>query len=164
LDVDDFWRVISLAQAESDGDVERQAGVVMELLVEQSVDTILAFDRILYDQVARAYTRELWAAASIINYGTSDDGFLYFLGWLVAQGREVYEAALEDPDSLADHVETDKDAECESMLYAAQYAYERRTGGEIPVKQRRLPSTDVSVYSEDELPRICPRLWAKFSA
>jgi len=33
--------------------------------------------------------------------GASDDGFEYFRGRLVAQGRAVYDQAVTDPDSLA---------------------------------------------------------------
>ena len=51
----------------------------------------------------RAYRQELWGAAYLINGGCSDDGFVYFLGWLIAQGRDVYQAALPDPDSLVSH-------------------------------------------------------------
>ena len=44
----------------------------------------------------------LRAAASLILGGCSDDGFEYFRGWLIAQGREVFERSVADPDSLAD--------------------------------------------------------------
>lgn len=42
------------------------------------------------------------AAASLILGGCSDDGFEYFRGRLIAQGREVFERSVADPDSLAD--------------------------------------------------------------
>src|ERR1700731_1618466 len=48
-----------------------------------------------------AYTWDLWGAASVIHGGCSDDGFEYFRRWLVLRGRDVYEDALADPDSLA---------------------------------------------------------------
>jgi hypothetical protein len=153
-----------MARAEADGDVDREAGIVMELLVEQAIETIIAFDRILYELIARAYTRELWAAAYIINYGASDDGFEYFLGWLIAQGESVYDEALQDADSLADLAEPDSASECEAMLYVAQYAYERRTGREMPTSHRRRPARDVTSNTDDQVPNICPRLWTKFSA
>ncbi|WP_342210876.1 LysR family transcriptional regulator [Streptomyces sp. DH-12] len=44
----------------------------------------------------------LWAAAYVINGGCSDDGFDYFRGWLIAQGREVFERAVARPGALAD--------------------------------------------------------------
>ena len=36
----------------------------------------------------------LWDAAYLINGGCSDDGFDYFRGWLVDQGRETFERCL----------------------------------------------------------------------
>jgi hypothetical protein len=64
----------------------------------------------------------------------SDDSFLYFLGWLLAQGRATFEAAVGDPDSLVDHpaVWAEWQLECEAILYAAMMAYEARTGEKLP--------------------------------
>jgi hypothetical protein len=164
VDREAVWRVVAYARAESNDDVDRTAGIVMELLVEQQIENIVAFDRALYELVAQAYTPQLWAAAYIINYGTTDAGFEYFAGWLIAKGEDVFEAAIEDADSLTDIVDIDGAAECESMLYVAQYAYERRMGREMPIGHRLSPPSDVTLLSESELPRLCPRLWAKFSA
>jgi hypothetical protein len=163
MDLSSFWRVIALAHAEAEGDSDRTAGIVTEILVEQSIETIVAFDRALYEIIARAYTPELWAAAYIVNYGATDERFEYFVGWLITQGQDVYEAALHEADSLADIVDTEGAYECESMLYVAQYAFERRAGREMPAHQRRIPRRDVTLLDEHLLPTLCPRLWAKFS-
>jgi hypothetical protein len=37
---------------------------------------------------------------ALINGGMSDDGFTDFRYWLISRGRDVYERALADPDSL----------------------------------------------------------------
>jgi hypothetical protein len=67
-----------------------------------------------------AYRWDLWAAAYVINGGASDDGFEYFLGWLMAQGRTRWEATRADPDSLADIVDADTgDLDGEELLYIA---------------------------------------------
>ena len=60
-------------------------------------------------------------------YGCSDDGFIDFRAWLIAQGREVYFAALADPDSLADVVPYG-DCRFEQLSYVGDYAYEQLTG------------------------------------
>ena len=44
--------------------------------------------------------------------------------------REAFEAALEDPDSLAPHVR--KDIDGTPMAYVARDAYEKVTGSELP--------------------------------
>ena len=50
-----------------------------------------------------AFRYGLWDAAKIFRVdGCSDDSFSYFRSWLIVQGKDVYMAALADPDSLAD--------------------------------------------------------------
>ena len=52
--------------------------------------------------LAASYREDLWGAAYLINGGASDDGFEYFRGWLMTQGRAVFARAVADPDSLAE--------------------------------------------------------------
>jgi hypothetical protein len=54
-----------------------------------------------------AYDWNLWGAAYLINGGCSDDGFHYFCNWLTLKGRDVFQAALTNPDTLADVVDPD---------------------------------------------------------
>lgn len=68
---------------------------------QRSVNDVLDYDRIHYELMAESYRWELWGAAYLINGGCSDDGFDYFRGWLLGQGRATWQAALADPDSLA---------------------------------------------------------------
>lgn len=51
--------------------------------------------------MAISHRNQLWAAGYLINDGCSDDGFEYFRAWLIAQGREVFERVVADPDALA---------------------------------------------------------------
>jgi hypothetical protein len=90
----------------------------------------------LWDLRAVSYRWDLWGAAYLLNGGCSDDGFEYFRGWLIAQGHEVFERVLEDPDVLADlpHVRREAsaddplDLECESMYGVVWDAYQALTG------------------------------------
>ncbi len=103
-------------------------------LAQRSVDVILAFDRLLWEQMARSYHWDLWAAVYVTNGGCSDDGFDYFRGWLIAQGEAVFEPALRDPDTLIDAVTADDDyVECEAMLGVGYGAYKAVTGQELPI-------------------------------
>ncbi len=86
-----------------------------------------------YDEVIEpAHQWLLWGAAYLIRGGCSDDSFDYFKGWLVAQGRTTFEAAVADPDSLVavanlgDH--PSKDYESEELMSAASTAHEAATG------------------------------------
>ena len=57
----------------------------------------------------------------------SDDGFIDFRAWLIAQSNEVYLAALADPDSLAD-VEAYGGCQFEEFTYVGDKALETMTG------------------------------------
>lgn len=82
-------------------------------------------------------TWNLWGAAYVINGGCSDDCFEYFRGWLVLQGRETFERALANPDSLAVHPQLEGAAELEEVLYVARTVYQAKTGKEPQVSVQR---------------------------
>ena len=126
------------------------------------LDEIVAFDEIFTRLHRRSYTWPLWGAAYVINGGRSDDGFADFRGWLIAQGRAVYEKALDDPDSLADT--TASVASCEEIQYAAASAYEAASGGiEMPIPSSRHPELGPGWDFNDkaEMQRRYPRLFAQ---
>ena len=50
---------------------------------------------------AKSYNQALWAVAYTVLGGFSDDGFDYFRFWLVSRGMDVFTAAMQNPDSLA---------------------------------------------------------------
>ena len=98
---DEFWdhiRASGPGPANPYGQTDRLVARLATLPPEQC----LAFHHRWIDASHRAYRRDLWDAATLINGGCSDDGFQYFRWWLILQGREVYRAALADPDTLAD--------------------------------------------------------------
>ena len=139
VDRDGFWQLIDQAREQSGGgDSEAVAATATELLSALPAEEIIATQQVLWDQLAASYVAPLWAAAYLINGGCSDDGFDYFRGWLVTQGREVFERAVADPDWLAEHPPVQEAAadweelECESTLAIAYNAYRRATGEPIP--------------------------------
>jgi uncharacterized protein DUF4240 len=100
MSADRFWRIIErAAQSAHDPDAHEEAlrTALRELSLEEIISFELAFRRYLND----AYTWDLWGAAYVIHGGCSDDSFEYFRRWLVSRGRDVYEAALADADSMA---------------------------------------------------------------
>jgi hypothetical protein len=98
-----FWELIAAArsQALSPDDGEAVAREATALLAARPAAEIVAAQQVLWDLMADSYASPLRAAAYVINGGCSDDGFDYFRGWLIAQGREVFERVVADPDALA---------------------------------------------------------------
>jgi hypothetical protein len=88
---------------------------------------IIEFQARFDEAVATANLIDLWGAAHLINGGCSADGFRHFRVWLVARGRDVYEQALRDPDTLA-NVLDGQPVDGFGLDAAALRAYEARTG------------------------------------
>ena len=124
---DTFWELIAQAKEQCDQDQDAFAQWVENRLTEMGPEQALNFDAIVHGYRDLAYKYGLWSAASILCDGCSDDGFIDFRGWLIAQGREVYMAALKDPDSLAD-VPAYGGCCFESLSYVGDSVYEKLTG------------------------------------
>ena len=131
---------------------------------ELSSAEIEAFARDRENLMHTSYRWDLWGAAFVINGGCSDDGFDYFRGWLMLQGRNVWEAALRDPESLAG-VSVDEDAECEDVLYAASKAYEQVAGRSLPPSRDQPTDKPIgTAWQEPDLEALYPKLWKRFAA
>ncbi len=140
MDSTELWDLIETARDETDDptDADSVAESLVRTLADRDPEVIEAFDIALAGLVAESYLTELWAAAYLINGGASDDGFDYFRGWLIAQGRDVFEAAVADPDSLAEvpavraAIAEGEELECEAMLGVAWDAYAAATEEDLP--------------------------------
>jgi hypothetical protein len=160
MNADAFWKLIARHRPkpyDPDAHAERLTAALDKLPTEQ----VVAFDRIFREHVAQAYRWDLWGAAYVMNGGCSDDGFEYFRYWLVGQGREVYEGALANPESLAKLPQLEEgEAEAESLGYVGMQILEGR--GE-PVPQVPQPAKPVGEpWDEDEVFDLFPRLAEKY--
>ena len=171
---DDFWALIDEARAGAGGggDAEAIAVRATDLLAGRDVTEITGFHRHLRRVLAASYRVDLWGAAYLINGGASDDGFEYFRGWLIGQGRAVFARAVAEPDTLAElppirqAAVTGEDFECETMLGVALQAYRRATATELPPPDPlRYPELGEFWDFDDaeEARRRLPRLAALFA-
>jgi len=162
MDEETFWRLIDRARAPSGVNVRKQARRMFDELITLSVEEILAYESVMNDLMDRAYDAALWDAASIMNCGCSDDGFEDFRGWLIAQGKEVYEKALIDPESLVDLPDVKDTAFAGKIFFLFFLAYERKAGPDLPVRFRKSPSLKGTHWDEEDVNRRFPKLAAKF--
>ncbi|QIQ04326.1 DUF4240 domain-containing protein [Streptomyces liangshanensis] len=144
------------------------------LLARRSPQEIVATQQVLWDLMADSYRNPLWAAAYVLNGGCSDDGFDYFRGWLIAQGRTTFERVLDAPDSLAELPDVraaageGADFDCEEMLSVAWNAHLAVTGQELPADAftirypdlYRDPAWNFDFDDEDEMSRRLAALTA----
>ncbi|MFI0504020.1 DUF4240 domain-containing protein [Streptomyces albogriseolus] len=169
-----FWQLIDAArdQAPDPDDAEDVAHRATAQLETYPAESIVAAQQALWDLMADSYTNPLWAAAYVINGGCSDDGFDYFRGWLIAQGRETFERAVADPDALAAlpvvraSAADGHDLECEGVLSIVWNAHIRATGRQLPgdaftIRYPELdPTWNVDFDDHAETTRRLPRLAA----
>lgn len=173
INKDTFWALIGQAKEHPGGPSEW----LMEQLMGLGPEQAKRFDTMVRVYMDLAYQYGLWSAASVMEqYGCSDDGFIDFRGWLVGQGKEVYMAAMADPDSLASA------ADYQDQLFGFQpsvgdCAYEELTGRDAyqdfdPAEYQALKAElarDV-VYGEGinypydlaDIPAYVPQLCAKY--
>ena len=92
MTLDEFWDHIR-ATKRKDPDAHQER--LVKRLAKLPVDDILDFGNWWWIVRCEAYSWNLWGAAYIINGGCSDDGFDYFRGWLILQGRDVFPELVE---------------------------------------------------------------------
>ena len=127
INKDTFWMLIEQAKESCGQDLDAFTQWLVDRLVSMGPKQAQNFHDIAHGYQDLAYQYGLWNAASIMCNGCSDDGFIDFRGWLIAQGRDVYLTALKDPDSLAD-VPAYGGCSYESLSYVGEYAYNKLTG------------------------------------
>ena len=166
MDKTQFWALIE-ASRNKKRDCEKQAQKLRQLLSQLNAEDIIEFDRIFGECSDLLYRWDLWAVAYIVNGGASDDGFQYFRWWIIGQGREHFEATIENVERAADGLRA-KDGggvECEEIAYCINHAYREKIGNYIP---RRTPNENSPVeptgepWKEEDLETLFPALCEKF--
>jgi uncharacterized protein DUF4240 len=167
MNLETFWEIISESRREfdpqrRDGNMDRQRAVLEQLLSCLPNAKVKDFDRIFDSQLHRSYRWDLWHAAELINAGCSDDGFMDFRNWLISMGREVFEAALKNPESLASVARAPGVEVCafEGFGAIAPEVLERRG---IEPKYAPWPRNPAGKrWKESEFPTRMPKLWVMF--
>jgi ABC-type oligopeptide transport system substrate-binding subunit len=158
----DFWKIVEAAKDSAGSYMDARPDALKEILLTISADEIVEFDLEYRRKLIESYRWDLWGAAYLINGGCSDDSFDYFRDFLISEGKEIYEAAIENPESLAslDHAE---DADLEQYRYSIGDAYEEMTGKKLPINSLKYPSEPVGdEWEEEELEQMFPTLAKKY--
>lgn len=168
-----FWSIID-GVAHTGKTPDDRLEALEAALKPLSLDDIVSFEMTFRRLLNDAYTWDLWGAAYVIHGGCSDDGFEYFRRWLVSRGRKAYEAALADPDSLAD-LELERTGpegywQFEEFYYVTGKVF-RGKGGDGDPRDRAAPEAGLGgpgpsgkEFSDDEdhLKKRYPKLWRRF--
>lgn len=173
MDSATFWSLVERSIVAA-GDQDAQLHALYDLLDQLAAEDIEAFERAFQNELKRCCTRGLWGAAHVIHGGASDDAFEYFQRWLIAQGRDVFETALESPDDLADIIPDAMEEPCEfeEFAYVAMDVWTKKTGIDAASDPaRHFPYSDAPAgppsgvpfkETEAHLSRRYPKLWERF--
>ncbi|MDI9887370.1 DUF4240 domain-containing protein [Streptomyces sp. HNM0645] len=172
MDETEFWEIIDSTREAAEGDPEDHADLLVERLLQLDPDSVVDFARHFESRYNRAYRWDLWGAATVLLDGASDDAFDYFRCWLIGQGREVFEGAVHDPDSLAellDDFDEEIDGDGEELGYAADEAYEQLTGTAAPdlgiaAQSAEPEGTPFDLENDRVLAERFPALWERFGS
>ncbi|MBY6240624.1 DUF4240 domain-containing protein [Methylosinus sp. Sm6] len=161
MDETNFWQIVERVHRAAGDDMELKCRIIERDISALPAAEALDFARLFDTMMGRAYRWPLWGAAFVINGGCGDDTFSDFRASLISRGREAFESAQADPDSLAD---AEFDAEAwfyEGYQYAVGRGVKTATKGERPSPA---PFSDPSGqdWKEDEVYGLFPRLAAKF--
>lgn len=174
LDETLFWEIVAASLAHSTNQETQEAYLIQaleKLTPKEMIGFRLRTDKLLYD----TYDSRMWCAGYLMNGGCSDDGFEYFRNWVISRGKEVYEKAKENPDSLISQKDQAEDElfDFESFWYVALEAFENQTGEELydyidednfDQNEGNYPAFEFD-WSDDEpesMQKLCPQLYAHF--
>ncbi len=169
MNQDQFWQIVDGSILESNDDSDAQIDCIAESLRALSPEEIVHFQTELESRMQAAYTWDLWGAAHVLSptHSCDDDQFEAFRTWLIGQGREVFENAVSQPDSLFEVTDVEVDEyEFDDLLHVANQVYEERIGEDASIETPSV--SDLSLIgshwdftSEAECSNRFPQLWSR---
>lgn len=166
MTIDEFWKIIDDVNAECGADMDEKVPVLTERLEAMPAQQVLEFARIFESMMNQAYTWDLWGAAYVIHSGCTDDAFIEFRSSLISMGRDVFEKAVADPESLAGLPPAIVESlGFEGFGFPADSVYQDKTGS-LPDHQYADPlEPKGEPWTEDEatLKARYPKLWQEFA-
>ena len=170
MDETKFWNL--LARSLQHGS-SAQYDTLVSLLEDLPSIELVRFEQIYDCFVAAAEKGGIYGASALLTGSNlSDDSFLYFRNWLVAQGREVYEQALVEPDTLSALPEVDPEdgAWDQDIVSAAWDVLGGRADKDVADDADDDPCEaegehfDWMEYTPAVLQQKFPRLWERYGA
>lgn len=165
-----FWEIIEQSK-EKRKDFEHQSEILIDKLSQLSEKEIVGFEFTFREMLAKSCHNNILAAANIIEGYVNDDSLLYFRCRLLAEGKDFYFKAIEDPDYMADNLIQDTDGEL--MLSVADKAFIKKFGETTDKELPREAASNYYNYDEGEeilgeewdeetLPKRYPKLWERY--
>lgn len=147
-----WWLIDQIRDRASKRDVDDaealRGGLVNVLSEHLTADELLKFDAIASELASRADTPAMVGAMFLIEGYVSDDSFMDFRDGLILLGKDVYEAAVDDPDSLAGHALVRKASMATGADQSAEISLESINSGVCDAWVRVTGTTDEDDFWE----------------
>lgn len=167
-----FWEIIEQSKEESSG-FSHQIELLTNKLSLLEESEINQFEYRFREALSKSARYNIMAAAKIVNDYVSDDSFLYFRCRLIAEGKELFHKAIENPEVIAKSNIQELEFGGEEMLYIADQAFIKKFGEDT---EKELPRDIAFNYmnydegeelkgedwKEEELPFKYPELWKRY--
>jgi hypothetical protein len=158
INLNDFWNIIDASRINSK-DINEQVGNLKNKLRELSETQIVEFDNRFIALKNKSYRWDLWGAIYLLRGGCSDDSFEYFREWLIGQGKDKFETAIKNPESIKAFVDL-KNENWEGLGYCAQEVYREKTKKKyIPSDAQLKQNPTGEEWEEENLPKMFPSIW-----
>jgi hypothetical protein len=169
---DEYWHIID----ETPPGYEARLDALAERFSQLPTEALFEFYHEYVAVLVESLRWDLYAAAGVFAdgwEGREEEDFDRFRFWLILQGRRPFEAAMADPDNLADVVAPDDGLpEGLNLLHLIDEAYRNRTGRDDFEEEfrRRYPLEPCDYNGEqvgdswEELQRRFPRLCAAYKS
>jgi len=149
MEEDRFWSLIHESRRNGRGNYELQIDELTDLLEGKPLADIIAFQRAFTALMSRANHFRYWESAYALNWGCSDDLFIYFCTWWIGQGKNKLYWTIRFPWLLFFFAVRDSWQQYEGLEYCAGQAYENLTGREMPVEDFEYADTQGEMFNED---------------
>ena len=133
-----FWSLVEEAKVAAGPDPQHRPAALQRLLKELDPDDIARFDARYREVRSKGATDALRTAAHLIRGGADEVTFGLVRDWLISEGRDVYERARKDPDSIA-ALGAREVTSLEPYGYAAKRAYKARANAQLAGTERAEP-------------------------
>jgi len=165
---DKFWKIIEKANGITNPD--EIVNVVREELEKCTPQELIEYQKHFDTFFDKANRWDIWGAIYLIHGGCGDDSFMDFRYTLISRGKDIYEKAIQEPDSLVTLRFNDdifEDLFNEMFGYIAIELYEEKTDDDI-YNSINLNNTEEDMGEEwdfddrDECLKRLPKITEKF--
>jgi hypothetical protein len=167
-----FWELIEQSKEDSQ-DFSHQIELLITKLSSLNENQIIEFEYRFREALSESARYNIMAAAKIINDYVSDDSFLYFRCRLIAEGKELFYKAIENPEVIAENNIQEIEFGGEEMLSVTDQAFFKKLGEDTEKELPRDIAFDYLNYDEgeeikgedwkeEELPFKYPKLWKRY--